>query len=152
MLPTLQRVFRPDYPPRPMSAWLFKTEPSDFSFPDLVRQKRVVWEGVSNALALIHLRQVKKGDVVVIYHTGPEKRAVGLAVAAGDPYADPKLGDAKRAVVDLVPGKALPEPVSLATFKTDAVLRTTELVRNSRLSVMPLTDAHLARVVKLAGA
>ena len=135
-----------------MAAWLFKTEPSDYAFADLVREKRVVWEGVSNALALIHLRSVKKGDVVVIYHTGAEKRAVGLAVAAGDPYADPKLGDAKRAVVDLAPGKALPAPVALATFKTDEVLRATELVRNSRLSVMPLSDAQLARVLQLAQA
>ena len=135
-----------------MAAWLFKTEPSDYAFADLLRDKRVVWEGVSNALALIHLRGVKKGDVVVIYHTGAEKRAVGLAVATGAAYADPKLGDPKRAVVDLQPGKALPQPVALATFKTDSVLRTTELVRNSRLSVMPLTDAHLARVLQLAGA
>jgi predicted RNA-binding protein with PUA-like domain len=135
-----------------MAAWLFKTEPSDYAFADLVREKRVVWEGVSNALALIHLRSVKKGDVVVIYHTGAEKRAVGLAVAAGDPYADPRLGDAKRAVVDLAPGKALPAPVALATFKTDTVLRATELVRNSRLSVMPLSDAQLARVLQLAQA
>lgn len=135
-----------------MAAWLFKTEPSDYAFADLLRDKRVVWEGVSNALALIHLRGVKKGDVVVIYHTGAEKRAVGLAVANGAAYADPKLGDPKRAVVDLTPGKALPQPVALGTFKTDSVLRTTELVRNSRLSVMPLTDAHLARVLQLAGA
>lgn len=135
-----------------MAAWLFKTEPSDYAFADLVHDKRAVWEGVSNALALIHLRGVRKGDVVVIYHTGAEKRAVGLAVAAGDPYADPKLADPKRVVVDLKPGKALPSPVALATFKTDTVLRSTELVRNSRLSVMPLTDAHLARVVQLAGA
>lgn len=135
-----------------MAAWLFKTEPSDYAFADLVREKRVVWEGVSNALALIHLRKVKKGDVVVIYHTGAEKRAVGLAVAADDPYADPKLDDAKRAVVDLEPGKALPAPVALATFKTDAVLKATELVRNSRLSVMPLTEPQLARVLQLAGA
>ncbi len=135
-----------------MAAWLFKTEPSDYAFADLARDKRVVWEGVSNALALIHLRKVKKGDVVVIYHTGAEKRAVGLAVASGDPYADPKLKDPKRAVVDLAPGQALPAPVSLATFKTDALLKATELVRNSRLSVMPLTEAQLARVLQLAGA
>jgi predicted RNA-binding protein with PUA-like domain len=135
-----------------MAAWLFKTEPSDYAFADLLRDKQVVWEGVSNALALIHLRGVKKGDVIVIYHTGAEKRAVGLAVATGASYADPKLGDPKRAVVDLKPGKALAQPVALATFKTDSVLRTTELVRNSRLSVMPLTDAHLARVLQLAGA
>lgn len=135
-----------------MAAWLFKTEPSDYAFADLAREKRVVWEGVSNALALIHLRKVKKGDVVVIYHTGAEKRAVGLAVASGDPYADPKLKDPRRAVVDLEPAQALPAPVPLAAFKTDAVLRATELVRNSRLSVMPLTEPQFARVLQLAGA
>lgn len=135
-----------------MAAWLFKTEPSDYAFADLVRDRRVVWAGVSNALALIHLRQVRKGDLVVIYHTGAEKRAVGLAVAAGDPYADPGLEDAKRAVVDLEPGGALPSPVPLAVFKTDAVLKATELVRNSRLSVMPLSEPQLARVLQLAGA
>jgi len=135
-----------------MAAWLFKTEPSDYAFADLVREKRVVWEGVSNALALIHLRNVKKGDVVVIYHTGAEKRVVGLAVAAGDPYADPKLKDPKRVVVDLSPGKALPAPVALSTFKTDPVLKATELVRNSRLSVMPLSEPQFARVLQLAEA
>ncbi|MCC6349528.1 MAG: EVE domain-containing protein [Candidatus Eisenbacteria bacterium] len=135
-----------------MAAWLFKTEPSDYAFADLVRDRRAVWEGISNALALIHLRKVKKGDVVVIYHTGAEKRAVGLAYAAGDPYTDPKLKDPKRAVVDLSPGQSLPSPVPLATFKTDLVLRATELVRNSRLSVMPLSDVQLARLLQLAGA
>lgn len=135
-----------------MAAWLFKTEPSDYAFADLVRDGRVVWEGVSNALALIHLRGVKKGDVVVIYHTGPEKRAVGLAVATREPYADPRLKDAKRVVVDLAPGQALPAPVPLSAFKTDGVLKATELVRNSRLSVMPLSDAQLARLLQLAEA
>ncbi len=135
-----------------MSAWLFKTEPSDYSFADLLRDGRVVWEGVSNATALIHLRKVAKGDVVVVYHTGSEKRAVGLAVAASGAYADPKLGDPKRVVVDLKPGKALPEPVPLATFRADKVLATTDLVRISRLSIVPLTDAHLARLLALAKA
>ena len=135
-----------------MAAFLFKTEPTEYSYADLTRDKRTVWQGVSNALALIHLRQVKRGDVVVVYHTGAEKSAVGLAVAASDAYPDPDLGDPKRVVVDLTPGKPLPTPVPLSTFKTDSVLRTTELVRISRLSVMPLTDAHLARVLALSGA
>lgn len=135
-----------------MAAFLFKTEPSEYSYADLARDKRTVWQGVTNALALIHLRQVKRGDFVVVYHSGAEKRAVGLAVAASDAYADPDLDDPKRVVVDLAPGKPLPTPVPLGTFKTDTVLRTTELVRISRLSVMPLTDAHLARVLSLSGA
>lgn len=135
-----------------MAAYLFKTEPSEYSYDDLVRDKRTVWEGVSNALALIHLRGVKKGDTIVIYHSGAEKRAVGLATATRNAYADPAAGDPRRAVVNLKPVRAFAAPVPLATFKRDDVLRTTELVRISRLSVMPLTDAQLARVIVLAGA
>lgn len=135
-----------------VAAYLFKTEPSEYAFADLVRDKRARWEGISNALALIHLRGVKKGDTVVIYHTGPEKRAVGLAVVVKGAYADPDADDGKRVVVDLKPVRTLPEPVSLAVFKRDPVLCATELVRISRLSVMPLTAAQLARVLELAGA
>ena len=135
-----------------MVAFLFKTEPSEYAFADLVRDKRATWEGISNALALIHLRSVKKGDTVVIYHTGAEKRAVGLAVVVKGAYADPGSDDPRRVVVDLKPVRALPEPVSLAVFKRDPVLCATELVRISRLSVMPLTATQLARVLELAGA
>jgi predicted RNA-binding protein with PUA-like domain len=135
-----------------VAAYLFKTEPSEYSYADLVRDKRTIWEGVSNALALIHLRGVKKGDTIVIYHTGNEKQAVGLAVASKGAYADPNADDPRRVVVDLKPQQALPAPVSLAVFKRDAVLCATELVRISRLSVMPLTDAQLARVLALAKA
>lgn len=138
------------YPPG-VAAFLFKTEPSEYAFADLVRERRAVWEGVSNALALIHLRSVMKGDTVVIYHTGSEKSAVGLATATSGPYPDPRLDDVRRVVIDLRAAKRLAKPVALATFKTDRVLRTTELVRISRLSVMPLTAAQLARVLELAG-
>jgi predicted RNA-binding protein with PUA-like domain len=135
-----------------MSAFLFKTEPSDYAFSDLVRDGSTRWSGVTNAAALIHLRTVKTGDTVVVYHTGDEKRVVGLAKVARGAYPDPDAGDPRRVVVDLAPLRALPAPVTLATFRTDAVLKTTELVRNSRLSVMPLTPAHLARVQELAKA
>ena len=135
-----------------MAAFLFKTEPSEYAFADLVRDRRTTWEGISNALALIHLRSVKKGDTVVIYHTGAEKRAVGLAVVVKGAYADPGSEDPRRVVVDLKPVRALPAPVALAVFKRDPVLCATELVRISRLSVMPLTDTQLARVLELAGA
>jgi len=134
-----------------MAIFLFKTEPSHYSFADLVRDKRAVWDGVSNALALKHLRGVAKGDTVVIYHTGDQKAVVGIAKATSAPYADPKLGDPKRVVVDVAPVRALEQPVPLATFRTDPVLKTTELVRISRLSVMPLTPAHLARIEQLSG-
>ncbi len=134
-----------------MAAFLFKTEPSDFSFSDLLRDKRVVWEGVSNALALQHMRTVRKGDTVVIYHTGSEKRAVGLATVSKGPYADPSLQDERRVVVDLEPLRALGTPVSLSQFKTDSVLKATELVRISRLSVMPLSEPQLTKLLALAG-
>jgi predicted RNA-binding protein with PUA-like domain len=134
-----------------MAHWLFKTEPSDYSFADLTRDKRVVWEGVKNPTALGHLRKVEKGDIVVLYHTGDEKSAVGLAEVTRGSYPDPKLGDPKRVVVDLKPGRALKTPVPLADFRIDAVLKTTELVRISRLSVVPLTPAHFARILERSG-
>jgi predicted RNA-binding protein with PUA-like domain len=131
-------------------SFLFKTEPAEYSFGDLVRDKRAVWDGITNALALIHLRSVKKGDTVVIYHSGSGKEAVGLAQAVSAPYPDPKAGDPKRVVVDLKPLRAFQKAVPLATFKTDAVLRTVDLVRISRLSVMPLSAAQLKRVLQHA--
>jgi len=128
-------------------SFLFKTEPSEYSYADLVRHKRAVWDGISNALALIYLRQVRKGDTVVIYHSGAEKRAVGLATATSNPYPDPKLKDPKRVVVKLAPERILAKPVPLGSFKTDPILRTVELVRISRLSVMPISAAQLKRLL-----
>src|SRR3977135_2323956 len=89
-----------DYPFR-MARFLVKTEPSTYSFDDLQRDKRTVWDGVSNPVALKHLATIRKGDTVIVYHTGDEKQAVGLAVAASDAYPDPKFKDPKRPVVDL---------------------------------------------------
>lgn len=132
-----------------MAAFIFKTEPSTYSWQDLVREKRAVWDGISNALALKHLRTVRKGDSIVIYHTGDEKSAVGLATALSEPYADPKLGDPKRVVVDIKPERAFVRAVPLSEFRTDALLQTTELVRISRLSVVPITAAQLERVSAL---
>ena len=135
-----------------MANFLFKSEPSTYSYSDLERDQRAVWDGVSNALALIHLRAVRTGDTVVIYHSGKDKAAVGIAKATSDPYPDPKLGDPKRVVVDLVPVRALSRPVPLAMFRSDPALQMVELVRNSRLSIMPLTASQLARLVALGGA
>ena len=91
-----------------MARFLVKTEPSTYSFADLERDKRTVWDGVSNPVALKHLATIRKGDTVVVYHTGDEKQAVGLAVAASDAYPDPKLKDPKRPVVDLAADRPLP--------------------------------------------
>ena len=102
-------------------------------------------------MALKHLAMIRKGDTVVVYHTGDQKQAVGLAIAASDAYADPKLKDPKRPVVDLAADRGLPEPVTLAQVKADAVLKATELARLPRLSVMPFTEAQFQRLLRLAG-
>lgn len=135
-----------------MARYLVKTEPESYSFADLQRDRKTVWDGVSNPVALRHLGSIQKGDTVVVYHTGKEKQAVGLALAASDAYPDPKLGDSKRTVVELRADRALPTPVTLATVKADAVLKSTDLARLPRLSVMPLSEAQFARLLKLAGA
>lgn len=133
-----------------MASFLFKTEPTEYAFSDLVRERRTTWSGIRNATALIHLRTVRKGDQVVIYHSGKDKAAVGLAVAGSDPYPDPEFGDPKRVVLDLEPVRAFQRSVSIAEFRADPVLKGTELVRFTRLSVMPLTGAQFDRVRKLA--
>jgi len=110
-----------------------------------------VWSGISNPVALKHLREVRKGDTLIIYHTGTERRCVGLATARTGPYPDPALGNEKRVVIDVAAGKPLKTPVTLAHFREDAMLSKTDLVRLSRLSVVPLSEAQFARVKKLAG-
>jgi len=135
-----------------MAAFLVKTEPTTYSFADLIREQRAVWDGVSNPVALRHLASIRKGDTVIVYHTGDEKQAVGLALAISDPYPDPKLGDAKRLVIDLEPERPLPRPVTLAQVKADPVLKATELARLPRLSVMPFTAPQYQKLLRLAGA
>lgn len=134
-----------------MARFLVKTEPSSYSFADLRRDRRTVWDGVSNPVALRHLGAMRKGDTVVVYHTGAEKQAVGLAVAASDPYPDPKLLDARRPVIDLRADRLLAKPVTLAQVKADARLRGSDLARLPRLSVMSLSEAQFERLLHLAG-
>jgi predicted RNA-binding protein with PUA-like domain len=133
-----------------VAAHLFKTEPTTYSWHDLARDGKTTWDGVKNAAALIHLRAVKRGDTVLIYHSGADKAVMGVAIATSAPYADPKLGDPKRTVIDLAPSKALAHPVPLASFRADTLLKSTELVRFTRLSIMPITNAQLNRVLALA--
>jgi predicted RNA-binding protein with PUA-like domain len=120
--------------------WLFKTEPSAYSFQQLQKDKRTVWDGVKNNLALKHLSAIKKGDALVIYHTGDEKAVVGLARAASDAYPDPGKKDPKLLVVDIEADKPMPRPVTLAEIKADPKLKAFDLVRLPRLSVMPVSD------------
>ncbi len=135
-----------------VACWLVKTEPNDYSFDDLVRDGRTRWDGIKNALALKHLRQMKRGDEVLVYHTGKEKAVIGTAAVVRGPHADPEQDDPKLAVVDLKAGKALPAPVTLAAVKADPSFADFALVRMSRLSVMPVTAAQKRRLMTLARA
>ena len=130
--------------------WLLKTEPSTYSFADLEREKHAVWDGVANALALKHLRSMKRGDLTFIYHTGDEKQIVGIAEVTSDPYPDPKENDPKLAVVDLKPRERLPRPVTLSEIKATRRFQDFELVRMGRLSVMPVSDSRWQGLWKMA--
>ncbi len=120
--------------------WLFKTEPSVYSYQQLVKDKKTRWDGVANNLALKNLKDIKKGEQIFIYHTGDEKAAVGVARAQGGAYADPSKGDPKLLVVDIEPVRVLPRPVTLAEVKAHPKLKQFDLVRNSRLSIMKVTE------------
>lgn len=120
--------------------WLFKTEPSVYSYQQLVKDKKTVWDGVANNLALKNLKDIKKGDQIFIYHTGDEKAAIGVARALGGAYPDPEKDKLNLLVVDIEPLRALPKPVTLAQVKAHPKLKNFDLVRNSRLSIMKVTD------------
>jgi predicted RNA-binding protein with PUA-like domain len=122
--------------------WLFKTEPNEYSFDDLEREKKTVWDGVGNNLALKNLREVRLGDEVLIYHSGDEKAIVGIAEAISDAYPDPNEADEKMVVVNLKPKRRLARPLSLHDIKAIEELSDFDLVRLPRLSVMPVTPAQ----------
>lgn len=130
--------------------WLFKSDPEHYSFADLVRDKKTVWDGVSNNLALKHLRAIRRGDRVMIYHSGGERAIVGLAEILSDPYPDPKLKDPKLAVVDIAARESLAQPVTLDQIKRQAGLESFDLVRLPRLSVMPVSESQWKVLLALA--
>lgn len=140
-----------------MATFLFKTEPSEYSFDDLVRDRRAAWTGISNAAALGHLRAAAVGDEVFVYHTGDEKRIVGLAKVVKKPYEDPEQpglndkGQPRFAVVDLAPVRAVKTPVTLAQIKADKRFAEFGLVKQSRLSVMPVPAALDKAIRTMAG-
>ncbi|HEY7114097.1 MAG TPA: EVE domain-containing protein [Thermoanaerobaculia bacterium] len=133
-----------------MANWLFKEEPTHYSFDDLVRDKKTSWTGVKNPLAQKYLHAVKKGDRIFYYHTGDEKAVVAVAKAAADAYGDPKDASGKLAAVDVVPVGKLPRPVTLAEIKAKASFKDFPLVRISRLSVMPVSDREWNEIEKMA--
>lgn len=134
-----------------MSYWLVKADPADYGWQHLVRDRGTVWDGVSNNLALKHMRAMSKGDEVLVYHSGAEKAVVGVARVASAPYEDPERGDSRLVVFDLKPRRALPNPVSLASIKAEPAFRDFALVRMSRLSVMPVPAPLWKRILKMAG-
>lgn len=130
-----------------MARWLVKSDPDEYSFADLVRDKRTVWDGISNAAALGHLRRMKKGDDCFVYETGKIKSIVGRAKIASAPRADPR--DPKLVVIDLSAGAPVARPLSLAEIKADPAFAAWELVRISRLSVMPVPEEIGRRLDRL---
>src|SRR5215468_2775395 len=119
--------------------WLFKTEPSAYSYQQLVKDKKTTWDGVKNNLALKNLKDIKKGDEILIYHTGDEKAVVGIARALGGAYPDPSQKNPRMLVVDIEAVKSLPRPVALAEVKANKKLANFDLVRLSRLSIMKVS-------------
>jgi predicted RNA-binding protein with PUA-like domain len=135
-----------------MPKWLLKTEPDSYSFLDLQRDKKTVWDGVTNALALKHMRTMNKGDLALIYHTGHERAAVGIAQITSKPYPDPSEDDEKLVVVDLKAKKALKSPVALDVIKADKTFAGWDLLRIGRLSIVPVPQAMWMRFEELAEA
>ena len=130
--------------------WLFKEEPTHYGYDAFVKDGKAVWSGVKNPVAQKHLHAVKRGDAIFYYHTGGEKAVVGVARALADAYPDPTDKTGKAAVVDIAPVKKLARPVTLAEIKADPAFKTFPLVRISRLSVMPVTDAEWKRIEKMS--
>jgi predicted RNA-binding protein with PUA-like domain len=125
-----------------MAYWILKSEPESYSFDRLASEKNARWDGVANPVALRNIRSMQKGDQVLVYHTGNEKAAVGMATVVSAPYDDPNDASGKLAVVDLKAGKKLGTPVTLAAMKAEPLFADAPIVRQPRLSVSPLTDAQ----------
>ena len=130
--------------------WLVKQEPEAYSWGDFEKEGRTAWTGVRNFQARNNLRAMQKGDLVFFYHSVSDKAVIGLARVDREHYPDRTADEGDWSVVDLVPVKTLKRPVTLDQIKADKVLRHMKLVRQSRLSVTPLTDAEFERLLQLA--
>ncbi|HLF20505.1 MAG TPA: EVE domain-containing protein [Bacteroidota bacterium] len=128
--------------------WLLKTEPSTYSYDDLEKEKKTMWNGVMNPVALRNIGLMKKGDLAFFYHTGDEKAVVGLAEIVSDPYSDPK--DTTLTVIDVKPKMKLQRPVTLHEIKVEKMFKDFLLVRISRLSVMPVTKVWWDAINQMA--
>jgi len=133
-----------------MNYWLAKSEPEAYAWSQLVKDGRTAWTGVRNFQARNNLRAMKKGDPVFFYHSVSEKQIVGIAKVVNEFYPDATAEEGDWSCVDLAPVKALAKPVTLETIKTDKILQDMPLVKQSRLSVTPLTKAQFDRLLALA--
>jgi len=131
-----------------MNHWLVKSEPETYSWETLNKDGNAVWDGVRSFAARNNLRAMKKGDSVLFYHSGDDKSVVGIAKVVKESYQDPTTEDPNWVVVDFAPVKPLKNPVTLAKIKSDELLKNTYLVRQGRLSVMPLTGEEFTRIVE----
>jgi predicted RNA-binding protein with PUA-like domain len=131
--------------------WLVKSEPYKYSFAQLTKDRKTIWDGVRNFEARNHLRAMKKGDLVLFYHSNEGKEIVGIAKVVKEAYADPTAPGEDWSVVELAPVRALKTPVSLAAIRDDKRLANMQLLRRSRLSVVPVTEAEYERVLELGG-
>ena len=132
------------------SFWLVKQEPSSYSWSDFVQEGKTSWTGVRNYAARNNLRRMQKGDEVLFYHSGEEKAVVGIAKVARSAYQDPTAKEGDWATVDLAPVKPLRRPVTLREIKGNSRLKRILLVRQSRLSVMPLTESDFCEILKMS--
>ncbi len=131
-----------------MNYWLVKQEPSVYNYDKLEKEKKTVWDGVHNNLALKHIRSMKKGDKALFYHTGDEKQAVGIIEITSNPYPNSKEEDKRFVVVDVKPISRLKRPVTLDEIKKDSLFKNWELLRISRLSVMPVPKEIWDTIIK----
>jgi predicted RNA-binding protein with PUA-like domain len=133
-----------------MAYWLVKSEPTVYSWDQLVKDKQTDWTGIRNYAARIHLRAMKKGEEVFFYHSNEGLEIVGIAKVAKEAYQDPTTEDSAWVCVDLKPYKTLKNPVSLDTIKKDKRLKEMALVRIGRLSVQPVTEEEYKTIIELA--
>jgi len=132
-----------------MSCWLVKSEPSAYSWDDLVRDGKTLWDGVRNYQARNNLKAMKKGDLVLYYHSGAAPEVVGIAKVVKEAYQDPTTDDDRWVAVDIKPAKVLKKPVPLDGIKKEKRLRNIALIKQGRLSVMPLTKEAYDLILRM---
>lgn len=133
-----------------MNHWLVKSEPESYSWQDFVKEGRAAWTGVRNFQSRNNLRGMKKGDLVLFYHSGDQKQIIGLARVVREAYPDPTASEGDWVGVDLTPVKTVKKPVTLAVIKADSRVKDIPMVKNSRLSVTPLAKAQFEHLMILA--